>query len=88
MTDPTPEWLTIKEFVARHQGRVSAWNVGESVRQKRIPHVRVGRRVLIPANALDLMAQEQGTAHPMGHATNDATNAPHATMRRPTTPRR
>lgn len=63
MSDREPEYLTVKQFAERHAGAMSPWLVGESVRRGQLPHVRVGRKILIPANALDLMAERQAGGH-------------------------
>lgn len=52
------EWLSIREFSLRHPG-ISTWLIGEMVRRQQLPHVRVGRRILLPENALSLLAQSQ-----------------------------
>jgi len=57
MTEPS-EWLSIREFSARHPG-ISSWLIGEMVRRQQLPHVRVGRRILLPENALTLLAEHQ-----------------------------
>jgi hypothetical protein len=61
-TAAAQEWLSIKEFSARHRC-ISQWLVGEAVRRNKLPHVRVGRRVLIPADAIAVLAEEQAAAH-------------------------
>ena len=45
------EWLTVEEF--RQQSRLGRNTVYNAIRTNQIPHVRVGRRVLIPADSLE-----------------------------------
>jgi hypothetical protein len=53
------EFLPIKEFAARHQGRIKKSTIGLAVRRSEMPHIRLGKRIYIPANALTLMQEEQ-----------------------------
>ena len=41
----------------RHMGRTATY---EALRRSEIPHVRVGRRILIPEDALDLVLAARG----------------------------
>jgi hypothetical protein len=52
------KWLSIREFSVRHP-EISTWLIGEMVRRQQLPHVRVGRRILLPENALTLLAERQ-----------------------------
>ncbi len=45
------EWLTVEEF--RQQSRLGRNTVYNAIRTNQIPHVRVGRRILIPADSLE-----------------------------------
>lgn len=58
LADRTAEWLSIREFAQAHP-QISPWLVGELVRRNQIDHVRIGRRVLIPRDALDRLAARQ-----------------------------
>jgi hypothetical protein len=58
MSELRVEWLTIREFSQRHPG-ISIWLIGELVRRQQLPHVRLGRRILLPENALSLLAESQ-----------------------------
>jgi len=58
MSEEPIEWLTTREFSQRHRN-ISAWLIGEMVRQQKLPHVRVGRRILIPDDALAQLAESQ-----------------------------
>ena len=49
--DKLTEWLTVEEF--RQQSRLGRNTVYNAIRTNQIPHVRVGRRILIPADSLE-----------------------------------
>jgi hypothetical protein len=53
------EYLTIAEFVAKHPGKFSASHVSTVAKRGLLPHVRLGSRILIPSNALDVMLARQ-----------------------------
>ena len=57
----TTDWLTVAEFVAKFNGRVSRNFVYERIREGSIPSVRIGRKILIPSDALDRLMTAQGT---------------------------
>jgi hypothetical protein len=69
MSEAPAEWLSIREFHQRHPG-ISIWLIGELVRRQQLPHVRLGRRILLPENALSQLAEGQ-QAERQGAATND-----------------
>ena len=50
------EWLTVEEF--RHRSRLGRNTVYNAIRANHIPHVRVGRRILIPADSLERLMKE------------------------------
>ena len=50
------EWLTVEEF--RQQSRLGRNTVYNAIRANQIPHVRVGRRVLIPADSLERLMKK------------------------------
>ena len=53
--EPT-EWLTVEEF--RQQSRLGRNSVYNAIRTNHLPHVRVGRRILIPADSLERLMKE------------------------------
>ena len=61
MLSSTTDWLTVAEFVAKLNGRVSRNFVYERIREGAIPSVRIGRKILIPSDALDRLMTAQGT---------------------------
>lgn len=50
------EWLTVEEF--RQQSRLGRNTVYNAIRANHLPHVRVGRRILIPADSLERLMKE------------------------------
>jgi hypothetical protein len=70
MSEEHVEWLSIREFHHRHPN-VSIWLIGEMVRQQRLPHVRVGRRILLPENALSVLAERQQEARQAARTAGD-----------------
>ena len=61
MQSSTTDWLTVAEFVAKFNGRVSRNFVYERIREGSIPSVRIGRKILIPSDVLDQLMTAQGT---------------------------
>ena len=61
MISGSTDWLTVAEFVAKFSGRVSRNFVYERIREGSIPSVRIGRKILIPSDALDRLMTAQGT---------------------------
>ena len=53
--EKNPKWLTVDEFLEAHKGKFGRTTLYEALRDKSIPSVRVGRRILIPANAFEKM---------------------------------
>ena len=53
-------WLTVAQFLELHTGQVGRNTVYERIRDKTIPSVRLGRKILIPADALERMLAEAG----------------------------
>ena len=55
------EWLTVTQFLARYKGRVGRSTVYDCLQRKILPSVKLGNRILIPADALDrLLAEASG----------------------------
>ena len=55
MTTEQPTFITVREFVAALDGSVNKNTVYAALRRKEIPSVRIGRRWLIPEDALTQM---------------------------------
>ena len=50
------KWLTVEEF--RQRSRLGRNSVYNAIRTNHLPHVRVGRRILIPADSLERLMKE------------------------------
>lgn len=53
-----PQFLTIKEFAAAYKFSVDM--IEHRCKDNTMPHVRVGRSIRIPHNALEILMAEQG----------------------------
>ena len=49
----TQEWISAAEFARRNHGVIGRTLVDDAIRRGDIPSVRLGRRILVPADALD-----------------------------------
>ena len=58
MSNGTLDWLTVAQFIARFKGTVSRNFVYERIRDGTIPSVRLGKKILIPVDALDRLLAE------------------------------
>ncbi len=47
------EWLTVKQFLKRYDGVVGRNLIYDLIRDGSLPHVRLHRKLLIPANAFE-----------------------------------
>jgi excisionase family DNA binding protein len=54
------EWLSVKDFLERHRGQIGRSSVYDRIKDKSLPAVRLGRRILIPADALERLLAEAG----------------------------
>ena len=60
------EYITVKEFLLPLEGKLSRGFVYKQIAAGNIPSIRIGGRILIPSDALDLMLaaqaeEEEGT---------------------------
>ena len=46
------EWLTPRQFLQRHSSVHRSW-LYEHLRDGSLPHIRLGRKILLPADAWD-----------------------------------
>jgi excisionase family DNA binding protein len=53
----TREWMTVKQFLSRHKGQVGRNTLYDRVRDRTLPSVRLGKRILIPSDALDSLLE-------------------------------
>lgn len=54
-------WLTPVAFLARHSKLIGRNTLYERIKDKTIPSIRVGRKILIPVDALDRMLAKTGS---------------------------
>ena len=60
MAQTATEWISVKQALQGPlKGKLSKNTVYEYIAEGVIPHVRVGRRILLPADALDRMLDAQ-----------------------------
>ena len=64
------EWLTVEEF--RQQSRLGRNTVYNAIRANHLPHVRVGRRILIPGDSLQRMMMEHLNGEVSGNAAHSS----------------
>ncbi len=55
MTDQKIEWTTVPNFLKEHKGLVAKNLIYTAISKGTIPSIRVGRKILIPANCLELL---------------------------------
>lgn len=56
------EWVSVKEFLERHRGLIGRNSVYDRVKDGTLPAVKLGRRILIPGDALErLLASAETT---------------------------
>jgi excisionase family DNA binding protein len=53
------QWLTVNEFLEAFKGQVGRSSLYEHLRDGSLPSVRIGRKILIPADALDRLLERQ-----------------------------
>ena len=46
-------WLTVRQFLSRHDKQIGRTKLYELIKAREIPFVRIGRKVLLPADLLD-----------------------------------
>ena len=70
MSTKQPTFITVREFVAALNGSVNKNTVYAALHRKEIPSVRIGRRWLIPEDALTQMLwwpSNGASASPLPH---------------------
>ncbi len=72
MSESSPlRYLAVEDF--RRQHGLGRARVYRALERGELPHVRVGRKILIPANALDLMlVSARVPREPKGGSTDEA----------------
>jgi excisionase family DNA binding protein len=51
------KYCSADDFLRANQGVIGRTLLYEAIRRGELPHIRIGRRILIPDNALDLMLE-------------------------------
>jgi excisionase family DNA binding protein len=60
MAQEVLEWTTVPKFLETHKGLISKNTLHEWIRQGRVPHLKVGRKILLPEDALARMLAGAG----------------------------
>ena len=53
------EFLTVAAFLARSHGAIGRTAIYEALRRGDIPHARIGRKIMIPSDALERLVVQQ-----------------------------
>ena len=53
------DWMTVNQFYKKYKGKLGRNVIYEGIRNRSIPSIRVGRRILIPSDALDRMLEKK-----------------------------
>lgn len=61
---PVSDYVSPEAWRQEHPGVIGRTLLYEAIRRGEIPHVRVGRRILVPSDALDRMLAAQQESHP------------------------
>ena len=61
MTTQKIEWTTVPKFLADHKGLIAKNLVDAAVTDGTIQSIRIGKKILIPANCLDLLAEARAS---------------------------
>lgn len=65
MTTTKREWISVSEWMRRNPGALSRNGIYDAVAQKRLKSIRVGGKILIASDALDVLGENQTQAwHP------------------------
>ena len=59
MATQTEEWLSPTEFLDRNRGRFGRNSLYNWLAEGKLPHVQIGRKILIPSDAFDRMLAGQ-----------------------------
>ena len=55
-------WVTVGEFLTLHKGRLGRSSLYDRIKDGSIPAIRLGRKILIPSDALDRVLSGIGTS--------------------------
>ena len=56
---PEQEWLSPREFLARNKGIFGRNTLYNWLAEDKLPHVQIGRKILIPSDAFSRMLADQ-----------------------------
>ena len=63
MTQKAEQWVTVPQFLRENQGKIDRNLLYRLINEGSIPSVKLGtKKLLIPSNAFDLLAEAQATA--------------------------
>jgi hypothetical protein len=63
MTLKAEQWVTVPQFLRENQGKIDRNLLYRLINEGSIPSVKLGtKKLLIPSNAFDLLAEAQATA--------------------------
>lgn len=54
------EWLTVKQFLVAHHGTLGRTALYQRISDGTLPSIRLGRIILLPADALDTLLPPSG----------------------------
>ena len=60
-TKTQDEWLSPTEFLTRHRGKFARNLLYDWLAEDKLPHIRIGRKILIPVDAFDRMLEAQAS---------------------------
>ena len=55
-------WITPKEWLVEQEGRIGRNKLYDLIRTSAIPHVRLGRKILLPSDFLDRLLESRSIA--------------------------
>lgn len=61
MASQGQRWKTVPQFLREHKGLVAKNLIYSAIRAGTIPSVRLGRKILIPADCLDRLLEQSQT---------------------------
>ena len=56
--DVMTKYLTVKEFLVLVNGKLSRNSVYQAIARNELPHLKIGRKILIPEDALDRLLDD------------------------------
>jgi hypothetical protein len=56
---PTPKYLSVDDWLKQNPGVIGRTLAFEAIRRGELPHIRLGRRILVPVDAFDVLLERQ-----------------------------